>query len=161
LQQVGTRSAHRKLRKLSGKQRRYQTHQNHIISKRLVNAAQRTKRAIALEDLNGIRSRTRVKKSQRNRHTNWAFSQLREFVNYKAAQVGVTVIAVNAKYTSQTCSQCGHREKANRKSQSEFVCQFCHFSTNADYNAALNIRFRAVSSQPLVAEQRATEVPCL
>jgi IS605 OrfB family transposase len=156
LQQVGTRSAHRKLKKISGKQRRYQSHQNHIISKRLVNAAQRTKRGIAIEDLKGITSRTRVKQSQRNRHTNWAFSQLRAFVEYKAKAAGVTVIAVNAKYTSETCSQCGHRSKANRKSQFEFVCQSCHYSTNADYNAALNIRFRAVSSQPMVAERMAT-----
>ncbi len=161
LQQVGSRSAHRKLRNLSGKQRRYQSHQNHIISKRLVNAAQRTKRGIAIEELKGITLRTRVKRSQRNRHTNWAFSQLREFAQYKAKAAGVTVTLVNAKYTCQTCSQCGHRATANRKSQSEFVCQSCHYSSNADYNAALNIRFRAVSSQPMVAETQAIEGACL
>lgn len=77
LQQVGTRSAHRKLKKIGSKQRRYQSHQNHIISKRLVRAAQRTNRAMAIEELTGIAQRTRVKRTQRARHANWAFSQSR------------------------------------------------------------------------------------
>ncbi|HWQ34346.1 MAG TPA: transposase [Blastocatellia bacterium] len=154
LQQVGTRSAHRKLRKISGKQSRYQTHQNHIISKRLVETAQRTNRAIAIEELNGVGLRTRVKKPQRARHANWSFAQLRTFLEYKSAIAGVRVIAVDPKYTSQTCSACGHCEKANRRSQSEFVCKQCGHSENADFNAAKNIRIRALSIKPMVAEQR-------
>lgn len=152
LQQVGTRSAHRKIKKISGKQTRYQKDVNHVISKRLVNTAQRTKRCIAIEDLKGITSRTRVKRSQRARHANWSFAQLRQFVEYKSAIAGVKVIAVDPRNTSRTCSACGHCEKANRKSQSEFVCRACGHTENADFNAAKNIRLRALSIMPTVSE---------
>ncbi len=155
VQKVGTRQAHRKLKKMSGMQRRYQTNENHCISKEIVLKAKDTNCSIALEELTHIRARTTVRKSQRARQSNWAFSQLREFVTYKAKREGVPVIAVPAAYTSQTCSECGHCEKANRKSQSEFVCKVCHFSLNADWNAAKNIRFRALSMMPKISETQA------
>src|SRR5690606_34392207 len=50
LQSTGTRSAKRRLKKVSGRQRRFQRHVNHVISKRLVEKAKDTGRAIALED---------------------------------------------------------------------------------------------------------------
>jgi transposase len=53
------------------------------------------------------------------------------------------VVYVNRAYTSQTCSRCGHRAKANRKSQAHFLCVGCGFSAHADLNAA-NIARRAV-----------------
>ncbi|HEX5080607.1 MAG TPA: zinc ribbon domain-containing protein [Blastocatellia bacterium] len=60
----------------------------------------------------------------------------RTFIEYKGAMARVPVLAVDPKYTSQTCSQCNHREKANRKSQSEFECRQCGFKTHADLNGA-------------------------
>ncbi|HJQ23658.1 MAG TPA: transposase [Blastocatellia bacterium] len=153
LQSVGTRSAKRRLKKLSGKQRRYQRDVNHCISKELVSKAKDTIRAIALEELKGIRERTTVKKAQRAKHSNWTFRQLRDFLEYKSAVAGVRVIAVDPRNTSRTCSACGHCEKANRKGQSEFVCKFCHLSLNADFNAALNIRFRAAVNRPMVSRE--------
>jgi putative transposase len=152
IQKVGTRSAHRKLKKLTGKQRRFQTATNHRISKELVSKAKDTNRAIAIENLKGIGKRTTVRKSQRAKHCNWAFSQLRSFVEYKSQIAGVCVIAVDARYTSQTCSACGHCEKANRKSQSEFVCKQCGHSENADFNGAKNIGLRASVKMPMVSE---------
>jgi IS605 OrfB family transposase len=157
VQKVGTRQAHRKLKKMTGKQRRYQTNENHRISREIVLKAKRTNQAIAIEDLKGIGKRTRAGKSQRARHSNWAFSQLREFITYKAKREGIPVIAVDAAYTSQTCSACGHCEKANRKSQSAFECMVCHFSLNADWNAAINIRLRALSMMPKISETQAAQ----
>jgi putative transposase len=158
VQKVGTRQAHRKLKKMSGKQSRYQTNENHRISKEIVLKAKRTNRAIAIEELKGIGKRTRVRKSQKARHCNRSFSQLRIFIEYKAQRQGIPVIAVAAAYTSQTCSACGHCEKANRKSQSEFVCKVCGHSENADYNSAKNIRLRALSMMPKISETQATRV---
>jgi putative transposase len=155
VQKVGTRQAHRKLKKMTDKQRRYQTNENHRISKEIVLKAKRTNQAIAIEDLKGIGKRTRVRKSQRARHCNWSFSQLRMFIEYKAKRQGITVIVVAAAYTSQTCSACGHCEKANRKSQCEFVCKVCGHSENADSNSAKNIRFRALSMMPKISEGQA------
>jgi IS605 OrfB family transposase len=145
LQSVGTKSAKRRLKKLSGKQARFQKDTNHIISKSLVLKAKGTQSAIVLEDLKGISKNVRkdekqLRQTQRAKHSNWAFSQLRRFIGYKADVYGVSVVLINPAYTSRTCNKCGHCEKANRKSQSEFVCQSCFHSANADLNAARNIK---------------------
>lgn len=151
LQKVKTKSSKRHLKRLSGRQRRFQKDTNHIISKRLVATAKRTVRGIALEDLKGIRERVRVRGTeQRARHSNWAFSQLRQFVTYKAQRAGVRVVTVDPRDTSQRCSACGHIERANRRTQADFCCVVCHYASPADYNAALNIK-RAAVSQPMVS----------
>jgi putative transposase len=91
LQKVGTKSAKRKLKKLSGRERRFKKDTNHVISKAIVSKAKGTTRAIALEDLTHIRSRVTVKTkgSKRDRHSKWAFGELRNFVTYKAKNEGV------------------------------------------------------------------------
>jgi transposase len=61
LQKKQTRGAKRKLRELSGKEARFATHTNHVISKQIVEDARRTKQAIVLEDLKDIRLRIRAK----------------------------------------------------------------------------------------------------
>jgi IS605 OrfB family transposase len=159
LQSVGTRSAKRRLQQLSGRQGRFQRDVNHCISKHLVQKAKGTGRGIAMEDLSGIRDQTTVSKAQRSRRatnrrlSNWAFHDLRQKIEYKAALAGVPVYVVDPAYTSQTCSRCGHREKANRRSQSEFVCQSCEHNQNADHNAAVNIAARAFVNEPMVASE--------
>lgn len=139
LQMKGTKSAKRLARKRSGTERRYASDVNHQISKTIVATAQRTGSAIALEELTGIRQRVRQQKSQRDAMGSWAFAQLRAFITYKAALAGVAVVVVNAAYTSQTCSECGHCDKKNRMDQATFVCRACGVALNADTNAAVNI----------------------
>lgn len=114
---------------------------NHCISKKIVEKAKRSGCSIILEDLKNIRSRMKARKSQRSRMHSWSFFQLRRFITYKSKLAGIPVIVINPKNTSRRCSACGHTEKANRKSQSEFVCHACGFMCNADYNASLNISF--------------------
>ena len=152
LQSVGTKSAKRHLKRLSGKQRRFQRDVNHVLSKRLVLDAERTKRGIALEDLTHIRKRTRVKgKENRAKRANWSFRQLRDYISYKAEMRGVAITLVNPAYTSQRCFVCGHIEKANRKSQSEFCCKACGHTAHADVNGAKNVAWAAVR-QPIVSD---------
>jgi putative transposase len=147
LQAKGTRGARRRLRKRSSKQRRFQRHSNHAISKRLVAVAKGTGRGIALEDLTGIRARTTAPKRQRSRHGNWGFAHLRHCLAYKARLSGVPVLLVDPRNTSRTCPACGCIDKANRVSQSRFLCRSCGFSGSADLVAAENIR-RAAVNQP-------------
>ena len=113
---------------------------NHCISKRLVAKAQCTKRAIALENLQGIRSRMKVRRSQRRQQHSWAFFQLRSFVEYKAKLAGVPVLLVDPRYTSQTCPACGYVSRSNRPSQALFSCVSCGLAGPADTIAAENIR---------------------
>jgi IS605 OrfB family transposase len=151
LQAKGTQSAKRHLKKLSGKEHRFAKDTNHCISKKLVAKAKDTERAIALEELGGIRDRVTVRRAQRATRHSWAFFQLRSFVAYKAKRAGVPVILVDPRNTSRTCPKCGHIDKGNRKSQSVFSCVACGHSGLADHIAAINIGRRAVVNPPIVA----------
>lgn len=152
LQRKNTKAAKRKLKKISGKQARYQKDTNHLISKRIVQNAQDTGRAIALEDLGGIRDRVTVRgRKQRARHANWSFHQLRKFISYKADLAGVPIFLVDPRNTSRTCPNCGCVDKRNRVTQSLFSCVSCGHSAPADTNAAVNIAARAVVNQPKVS----------
>ena len=154
---MGSKSSKRKLRRLSGREALFKRYTNHVISKGFVAVAEGTKRAIALEDLRGIRSRTTVRRGQRERLGKWDFNQLRAFVEYKAKLRGVPVQLIDPRDTSRRCSRCGHVEKGNRVSQSEFRCRAYGFGSNADLNAAVNVRWRADVNQPIVVCQRVLE----
>jgi len=58
---------------------------------------------------------------------------------YKTAAVGGRVVAIDPAFTSQRCSECGHVDKRNRRTQSAFICLACGHAENADVNAAKNI----------------------
>ena len=85
----------------------------------------------------------------------WSFDQLRTFIEYKAKQAGVPVVAVDPRNTSRTCPCCGHIDKAGalwaRKTQDKFLCVDCGFSGLADYIAAINIGRRAEVRLPNVS----------
>jgi len=145
VQSKRTRSARRLMRRLSGRERRFQEWLNHNISKQLVQGAKSQNAALAFEDLTNIRQSLNGKprsKAERRRTNNWAFYQLRVFVNYKAAIAGVAVLFVPPAYTSQTCSRCGHIHPVKGKSfrsGKKFKCGHCGFEHDADVNAAINI----------------------
>jgi putative transposase len=137
-QAKGTKGAKRLLKRLSGREKRHQRAVNHIISRRIVDKAKETGRAIALEDLTGIRQRTKVRKDQRYAHHSWSFFQLRSFIAYKAQDAGVPLVFVDPAYTSKTCHQCGERGHRNAL---VFSCTTCG-SMDSDLNGALNIAAR-------------------
>lgn len=152
LQKAGTKSAKRHLKKLSGRERRFKKDVNHCLSKSVVSKAKESDRGVAIEDLEGIRARTgkRLRRSQRSRHGKWAFGELRAFVTYKSRLAGVALVCVDPAYTSQMCSECGHCEKANRRSRDDFRCKSCGHTAPADHNAATNIS-RASVMVPIAA----------
>ncbi len=156
LQAKGTKSAKKHLKRIRRKQSRFSRDTNHVISKRLVATAANSRKALGVEDLKGIRDRSETVFSREMRWLmgNWAFDQLRQFLSYKAEAAGIPLVSVDPRNTSRTCSQCGHCEKANRKSQAKFHCLSCGFETNADSNAAVNIGVRASSSESLLSQLR-------
>ncbi|MGW0881073.1 RNA-guided endonuclease InsQ/TnpB family protein [Streptomyces sp. NPDC002671] len=143
LQKKNTPSAKRRLKKRRRKEARRARDINHKIAKHVVAEAERTGRGIALEDLMGIRERVRLRKPQRAAHSSWSFAQLGAFIAYKARRVGVPVVYVDPAYTSRTCADCGHIDKANRVSQARFACRNCGVVAHADRNGSRNIRARA------------------
>ena len=148
LQAKSTKSAKRLLKKRRRKESRFAADVNHCISKKLVEVAKGTQRAIVLENLKGIRERARkgtrktVCKTMRQALSSWSFCQLRQFIEYKARAAGVRVIYVDPRNTSRICSKCGHIDKKSRRDQEHFVCTACGHALNADINAALNIARR-------------------
>ena len=141
----GTRSTRRRarqiLKRLSGRERRFQTWLNHTISHELIQQAKTSNRAIALEDLTGIRERTNAQprsKTERRRSNNWAFYQFRQFLTYKGMKFGVEVRLVDPRYTSKTCHCC--QVIGNRQGK-KFECLnvACGWVGDADVNGAKNI----------------------
>ena len=138
----GTRSTRRRcrqiLKRLSGRERRYQAWLNHNISKAIIDEAKQTQSFVSIEDLTGIRERTNQQprnKTERRRSNSWAFYQLRTFLEYKGISEGVEVIAINPRYTSQTCHCCLHIGLRNNKS---FKCsnKACGWVGDADLNGS-------------------------
>ena len=148
LQRRGTKSAKRKLKKISKRERNFKKNTNHVISKRLVSTALKAQKGISLELLKNFSAT--VTKEQRDRFGKWAFAELTSFIIYKAQGKGVRVMLVDPRNTSRTCPQCGHCSKKNRKSQSEFVCKSCSYANHADIVGAINVRNRAVLSISLL-----------
>lgn len=112
---------------------------NHMVSKRVIDfALKHNAKYINLEYLKGYDTSKFILR-------NWSYYQLQTYIEQKAAKNGIIVRYINPCYTSQVCSECGHWEDNQRKSQSEFVCgNGCfsdakHKNVNADFNAARNI----------------------
>jgi putative transposase len=147
LQSCGTKSAKRHLKRIRQKEGRYQRWVNHNISRHLVNKALVEQKAIALEDLQGIRERVSVRKTQRYERLSWAFAQLRAFVAYKCEAAGLPLLIIDPRNTSRTCPACRHCAKENRRSQSEFLCVECGFQANADWVGASNIRRKGLEAR--------------
>ncbi|MDM1719944.1 RNA-guided endonuclease InsQ/TnpB family protein [Acinetobacter towneri] len=66
-------------------------------------------------------------------------SMLVDMLEYKQLWRGGLLVKIDPRYTSQTCSSCGHVAKENRQTQAKFECVECGFSENADINASCNI----------------------
>jgi transposase, IS605 OrfB family, central region len=135
LQAKGTPSAKRLLKKISGKEKRFNRDVNHVITKKLSHFPYSV---FVLEDLSSIRTQRRGKKMNKW-ISSWPFFQFEQFLTYKAEALGKKVEYVDAHYTSRKCSRCGNRSRHNRY-KSRFCCSVCGYTNHADINAALNIR---------------------
>jgi len=151
LQLANTRRARWRLRQDARREHRFQKDTNHRISKALIQKARTKRKALALENLDGIRERVTVRRSQRRARHSWAFGQLRTFIDYKAQGAGVRVVFVDPRNTSRTCAVCGHCDKRNRPDQAHFRCLWCGHTAAADTNAAVNIARVAAVNQPIVS----------
>ena len=74
---------------------------------------------------------------------NVGWFEIQRQLEYKLDAIGGELETVDPKHTSQSCSECGHTEQANRKSQAKFKCTSCGHTENADRNAAKNILNRS------------------
>ena len=141
LQEKGTRSAKRRLKAISGCEKRFVHDQNHCISKKLANPDEDVS-VYVLEDLssmNMLRLKGKSNRTMRKWLSNWSYSDLEFKLSYKCQRNGIRVEFVDARYTSQKCSVCKTIDKASRKGN-RYTCRHCGISIHADTNAAINIR---------------------
>jgi putative transposase len=139
LQSKDSRSAKRHLAKISRSERLMRKDVNHCITKQIVDGLEEGT-TIVLEKLTGIRGgASKFRKPQRKAINKWNFFQFEQFLTYKAMAHGCEVVYVDARYTSQRCSKCGHIHKGNRQCQSLFKCRSCGYQLNADLNGSRNI----------------------
>lgn len=129
-----TKAVHKKRNKVSN----FRDTFNHKYSKYVIDIAMRHQcGTIQMENLKGISAESTFLK-------NWPYYDLQQKIENKAKEMGIDVVYVNPKYTSQRCNKCGCINKENREDQATFHCKICGFETLADFNAARNIAMQDI-----------------
>lgn len=109
--------------------------QRHKITRELVNL---NPAVVIMEDLN-------VKGMMKNKHLAKAISEMgfNDFIRimkYKCEESNIKFIQANRFFpSSKTCSQCGCIHKGLKLSDRIFECPECGFTTDRDFNAAVNL----------------------
>ena len=94
---------------------------------------------ISIENLE-IKSMKESKSQRLNRLiSDISWNSLIQKIKYKQIQKNKLIRELNPAYSSQRCNKCGSISKNNRKSQSDFSCENCGYTENADLNAADNL----------------------
>ena len=98
---------------------------------------------VVMENLKNIKlnTRGRVGKTTRKQMALWNLGLLFSTIKRRCEENRVSFHIVSPKYTSQTCSMCGHIEQGNRNGIL-FRCKKCGHEENADIQASKNILSR-------------------
>jgi putative transposase len=120
-------------------------------------------KVIVMEDLKTLQMTKRVKPKKNPETGKWeknraaqksglnrsilsvGWYKLEQYTRYKAKRRGSLLIKISPQFSSQECADCSHIHSANRVSQALFVCQQCGNRDNADHNAALVLKKRAIN----------------
>jgi putative transposase len=136
--QLQRQGNYRKVKQIKNRESRIVRNLNHNISKKIVKFAKQNGHGIRLEKLQNIRKSTRHGKRFRYSLNSWSFYQLQKFIEYKARLQGVIVEYIDPRYTSKTCSKCGHMGNRDNK---KFEClnNNCRHVDHGDVNASFSI----------------------
>ncbi len=113
----------------------------HKVSRAVVQEAQAMQAGtIVLGDVRDVADKTktnkRLNRENRQKISHWPHGQLRQYVTYKAAAVGITTELINEAYTSKTCPICGHHNKPKGR---HYRCSECGFVGHRDTVGSTNI----------------------
>lgn len=142
-QKRATKSVGRALKRLGRKQRRRTLDLARCSAKKLCAWAPKDA-VLVIEDLK-LPQPTKARKpgaspkrvALRRRLSTFAYLVFRTAIASRAARVGMAVVAVDPRNTSQRCARCGLIGERRRH---QFVCPHCGHLDHADRNAARNIR---------------------
>jgi len=128
-----------KVKEMGSKESRVMNDLNQKLSKKIIDLAKHRKANIAFEKLTDIRTNAKVSKSFRYFLNSWQFYRLQQNVSYKSKLQGMETVYIDPAYTSQDCSSCKSRNKANGK---KYKCSSCGLEIHRDKNASFNIEMR-------------------
>jgi putative transposase len=99
---------------------------------------------LAIGDVRDVANRTkeekRLKRTERQKVSNWSHGTIRRYLGYKAEAAGISVHdRVPEHHTSQTCLACGHRHKPRGR---VFHCPVCGFVFPRDGVGCANLLSR-------------------
>lgn len=105
-----------------------------------------TRKPKAQQDEQGryVSNRAKQKAGLNQSILNVGWHLIEAYTTYKAFHAGKAVFKIPAPRTSQECALCGHTHPDNRRSQDLFACGHCGHTDNADHNASLVIKKRAI-----------------
>ena len=103
---------------------------------------------LVMEDLNLTSNKTKAKKKSEKEKINYndvaktlRINNLKNVLERLCKKENFNFAKVNPAYTSQTCPICGNIDKKSRNHRM-FLCTKCHYTDDADINAAKNIKNR-------------------
>ena len=94
-------------------------------------------KTIVVEDLSfTVKSKNKYNKKTKNKLNRFHKGIIRDRMDYICQLYNVNLVYVNAAYTSQICSECGH---LGDRIEDRFHCHFCDKDVHSGFNAAKNV----------------------
>jgi putative transposase len=116
--------------RIQGDTRRRARDINHKVSRTVVDwAAERQAGTILIGDVRAVADGVDKGAKTNQKLSQWSHGQLRQYITYKAASLGMEVVLQPEHYTSQTCPCCGNRRKQNGR---VYKCGICGWSGSRD-----------------------------
>ena len=120
----------------------------HKISRAAVDfAKERGAVTIALGDVRDIAGCKRLSTKAQQKISNWSHGQLRQYITYKAAAVGITVQLVNEANTTKTCPNPDQPRHQHKPHGRRYVCPECGLVAHRDVVGAVNILSRFTTGE--------------
>ncbi len=110
---------------------------------RIVHAVTKGADKVVLENLSPKAMTSYGRNHKRTMNRSMRENRVGEFrrkVVQKCEALGIELVAVPAKYTSQTCHVCGHVDNKSQSTRDTFKCVLCNREFHADINAAYSNR---------------------
>lgn len=145
---VYSKKIQRRINKMVRRAEYYQNYKSHELIKYMKN---NNFNYLVMEDLEIKSSKTKTKKNANGIKINYndvaktlRINNLKNVLERLCKKENFNFTKVNPAYTSQVCPVCGNIDKKSR-SHRMFLCTNCHYSDDADINAAKNIKNRIIN----------------
>ena len=122
---------------------------NDYINKEIKQLNLSTIKDVVVEDLKNVKhnSKSKIRKEFMNKLQRWIYAKALNRLEMNCEVGGVHCHRINPAYSSQECSSCHYIHRSNRISEL-FKCGRCGHTSDADYNASLNILSRFRPQEP-------------